>query len=351
MKVNDATSQLEVVAGIPTYAPGDARVGPAMALPSLLDELGASPKEAFAMSGVSPLVFADANNRIPLHQFGHLLESCVQLTQCDHFALLLGERFELTGFGPIGDLMRHSPTVGEALRSLVQSFHLHDQGAAPILISADSNCALLGYSIYRHGTPATALIYDIAIAIACRILRQLCGPQWAPLRVQFSRKQPREIAPYLKLFRSPVHFDADISGIAFSNAWMQQPIVGADPTRYSILFKEIQDDAARSLPLFKDRVQRVLRQMLLSGTFSGQAIAHLFNIHERTLRRHLSDEGTHLQHLMNQTRFELAKELLQNTALPVADIAFALQYDDANAFSRAFKSWADLSPSQWRKSR
>jgi AraC-like DNA-binding protein len=32
----------------------------------------------------------------------------------------------------------------------------------------------------------------------------------------------------------------------------------------------------------------------------------------------------------------------------VAEIATALRYDDANAFSRAFRKWAMLSPTQWR---
>ncbi|MCW9078350.1 MAG: helix-turn-helix domain-containing protein [Gammaproteobacteria bacterium] len=39
---------------------------------------------------------------------------------------------------------------------------------------------------------------------------------------------------------------------------------------------------------------------------------------------------------------------LQNTTLPVSEIAAALQYTDPNAFSRAFRSWAALSPKQWR---
>jgi AraC-like DNA-binding protein len=65
----------------------------------------------------------------------------------------------------------------------------------------------------------------------------------------------------------------------------------------------------------------------------------------------LSEEGTSLQQLINQTRFDLAQQLLQNTGLPVSEIASALQYADPNAFSRAFRNWANLSPSQWRAGR
>ena len=131
---------------------------------------------------------------------------------------------------------------------------------------------------------------------------------------------------------------------------MQLSIPGADPTSHAILLKAINDADAKSFLRFQDRVSCVLRQMLLSGNFSGPAIAELFGLHERTLRRYLNNEDTSLQKLLNQTRFELAKELLANTALPVADIATVLGYDDPNAFSRAFRNWANLSPSQWRKS-
>lgn len=322
-----------------------------MALPSVLEDFGASLQKALAMAGLSPEIFADPDNRIPFHQFGRLLESCVELTGCKHIALMVGERFDLRGFGPIGSLMRHSASVGDALRSLLQSMHLHDRGAAPILLNLGGNCKLLGYSIYRHGTPGTAQIYDIAIAIGYRILRQLCGTDWAPLQVQFSHKPPVDSGPYRKLFKSRVSFDAEISGIVFHNSWMQLPIPGADPNLHAILLKAISDADAKSFLRFQDRVSCVLRQMLLSGNFSGPAIADLFGIHERTLRRYLSIEETSLQKLLGQTRFELAKELLANTALPVADIATVLGYDDPNVFSRAFRRWASSSPSQWRKKR
>jgi len=40
--------------------------------------------------------------------------------------------------------------------------------------------------------------------------------------------------------------------------------------------------------------------------------------------------------------------LLRNTQLPVTHIAAALQYADANAFSRAFRQWTGRTPSAWR---
>jgi AraC-like DNA-binding protein len=44
----------------------------------------------------------------------------------------------------------------------------------------------------------------------------------------------------------------------------------------------------------------------------------------------------------------LARQLLDNTDLPISKIASALHYTDPNALFRAFRQWARLSPSQWR---
>ena len=87
------------------------------------------------------------------------------------------------------------------------------------------------------------------------------------------------------------------------------------------------------------------------GSSSADAVTRLFGIHERTLRRRLAEEGKNLHKLCQETRFELAQQLLENTEIPVTGIAAALHYEDPNAFSRAFRGWAGISPKQWRVER
>jgi AraC-like DNA-binding protein len=331
-----------------TSGPGDVRVGPALAISDVLSTLGVNPQQAFAQAGVDPLLFEDPDNRVSLDALGNLVETCVALTGCEHFGLLVGERFELKSFGPLGYLIKNSATVGDALRSLLLHLHLHDAGGAPLLLAPDSSCVILGYSIYRHGTRGLDLILDAVVAIAWRILAELCGPAWKPLRVQFSHSQPDNVAAWRRMFGSNVSFEAEVSGIAFAASWLDRPIDGADATLYDFLAKAIRDAEAHEPLSFADQVERVLPQMLLSGTASADAVARLFAIHERTLRRRLEAEGKSLQQLINQSRFELAQQLLANTALTVSAVATALRYEDPNVFSRAFRNWAKLSPTQWR---
>jgi AraC-like DNA-binding protein len=328
--------------------PGDVRIGPILAIPEVLSELGVRPQRAFAQAGVDPRLFENDDGRIQFEALGRLFDACEALTACPHFGLLVGERFDLKGFGPLGYLMRNCATVGEAVRSLVLHLHLHDRGAAPLLLAPGPSRVLLGYSIYRHGTLADGHIYDAAIAIGYRTLAELCGPSWKVQRVQFSHGRPSSTAPYRHLFGPSVSFDAEVSGIVFASSWLEKPIEGADATLHDLLAKAIRDAEANGPISFAEQVQGVMHQMLLSGTATAESVARLFGIHERTLRRRLEAEGKNLQQIINQTRFELAQQLLQNTGLPVSEIAAALQYADPNSFSRAFRGWADVSPSQWR---
>lgn len=332
-------------------AAAEVRIGPVAAVPDVLKQFGIKPSVPFKRAGVPLSRFGNPENRIAFESLGRLLSECSAVTKCDHFGLLVGERFELNGLGAIGYLMRNSSTVGEALRALLLHLYLHDRGAVPILINLDVSHVLLGYSIYRHGTPGSAHLYDAAIAIGYRALKEICGAAWKPHRVQLSHVRPEDPRPYRRLLGPDVRFDADVSGIVFAAAWLDHGISGADPDLRELVMRAIDQAGAGSTRSLADVVRGALHQMVLGGTSSAANVALLLGMHERTLRKRLAAEGTTLQQLVSQTRFELAKQLLENTRLPLSEIASTLRYADAAVFSRAFRSWSNTNPRDWRARR
>jgi AraC-like DNA-binding protein len=332
-------------------AAGEVRIGPVLALPAVLRELGVDPQRALAQAGIDAGAFDHPENRMRFDDLGRLLVLCVALTGRDDFGLRVGERFDLSGFGLLGELMRHSASVGEALRSLLSYLHLQDRSAAPLLLGPAHGSVMLGYSIYRHGVPASTQVHDGSIAIAYRLLAQLCGPAWKAQRVQFSHGRPARLAEHRRVFGPHLSFDAEVTAVVFDPVWLGQRIDGADALRHLQLARALREAAAAQPMALGEQVQGMLHKMVLDGTVSSAAVAQQFGVHERTLRRRLEAQGLSLQRLIARTRFELAQQLLHNTGLSVAAIADALHYQDANAFSRAFRSWAQLSPMQWREQR
>ncbi|MCG6862105.1 MAG: AraC family transcriptional regulator, partial [Chromatiaceae bacterium] len=85
----------------------DVRIGPILAIPAVLRELGVAPRQVFAEAGVDLSLFDDPDRRVGMRALGRLLECCSATTNCSHFGLLVGERFDLKGLGSIGILMRN----------------------------------------------------------------------------------------------------------------------------------------------------------------------------------------------------------------------------------------------------
>lgn len=333
----------------PTAVDGDvARVGPILALPAVLRELGVEPRRAFSKARVQEGLFGHPDNVIDYRALGSLLTTCVDLTGCGHFGLLVGARTTIGGFGYIGELMRHSPTVGEALRVLLLHLYLHDRIAVPVLLRPEPGAVLLGYSTTTTGMEAVDQLYDGAIAIAFRLLRELCGPPWKPSAVQFAYRPRSGTEPYRRVFGAPVRFDAEVSGVVFSDAWLGHAVVGADPAERARISGIIEQFKAANPVRFVLQVRRVVHQLVLAGALSSANVAGLFAISERALRLRLQADGTNLHEVVEETRCALAKQLMLDTRLSIAEVSAAMGYSGPPGFSRAFRKWSGRSPRQWR---
>ena len=244
--------------------------------------------------------------------------------------------------------MRHSRTVEDALRGLVRYRHIGDRGGATALVNESPARAVLGYSVYSSNTPALRHIYDGATVIALRILRELCGPAWKPIEVTIPHNAPVDPSPFHQVFGPRVRFDADRSGVVFASRWLRQRIEGADPARCRDLEAQLRRAASVEAGGMTEQVRRAMHSLSAAGTPRSGAVAGLLGLHERSLRRRLLDEGMTFQQLTRRVQFEIAQQLLEDTTLEVANVAAALHFSDATAFSRAFKSWSNMTPSAWR---
>lgn len=323
------------------------RVAPLASVPALLRHMGANPIRILKSVGIDPRLFEDPENQIALVVAGRLLEACAQRTGCPHFGLLVGQQGGLASLGLLGTLMEHSPTVDAALRNLTVHMHLRTRGGVPTR-TVEGKWATLGYALYQRGMPGSAYAHDMAIAIGFNIMRTLCGVDWLPTEVQFSRAEPRDGAPYRRFFRSPLRFDAERTVMVFARQWLSQPLPGFDADLYRSLRKRIAEREASDVESLAERVRRGLRTLLVSGRGAEQYVAELFSLHPRTLHRRLKAEGTTLRGLVTEGRCEIACQLLRDTHMTMSEIAEILDYADVTAFTRAFRCWTTVPPAAWR---
>jgi AraC-like DNA-binding protein len=217
------------------------------------------------------------------------------------------------------------------------------------LVTLGERLVATTYGVCTPGTPSTGLIDDIALTIGCRILRTICGPEWRPVEVQLAHGAPADAAVYREHFGGPLRFDAPLSMIVFHRRWLDAPVPGADPTLLLLLRQLLAQVDGQTATRFTDQVRRVLRSSVLNGSANAASIADVFTLSERTLRRQLAAEGSNLHALVAEARLIVARQLLEETRLPVSEVAAALHYSDLTAFSRAFRGWTGKPPTAWRR--
>ena len=337
----------EMAAPQRTLPPGYIHLGVAKEIAPTLRGFGLDPDPVIREAGLDPRLFDDATNIIPHAALSRLLTLCVARTGCPHFGLLVGQRATVLSLGLVGRQMQHSHTVCDAVRALVSNLSTQDRVVVPSLASRDGT-ALLTFATYQGESRSGTQILDAALGVTVNILRTLCGSDWKPGEVLLPRAAPADQAPYRHHFRAPVRFDQESATIAFPARDLDLRIAGADPLLRAMLEERIQQLKGVQGSEFSDDIRRLLRTRLTGNHCSADDIAAVLAMHRRTLSRRLKGDGMGYRAITNEIRFEIARQLLMDTQVPLAQVAAALGYSEASAFTRAFRRWSGQTPTTWR---
>jgi AraC-like DNA-binding protein len=127
---------------------------------------------------------------------------------------------------------------------------------------------------------------------------------------------------------------------------MKQSVEGADAA--SLRIAEKAAEVAGRTELIQ-RVHRALRTLLLNGKSSGDDVARMLAMHRRTLNRRLQKQSTTFQEVLDEVRFEVARQLLADPLVAIDDIAATLGYASVSPFMRSFRRWTGTTPGRWRR--
>jgi AraC-like DNA-binding protein len=144
-----------------------------------------------------------------------------------------------------------------------------------------------------------------------------------------------------------LEFGAPDSGFAISRAHADAPLPTSD-ARLLATVHDLAPDASPPHALAPD-VVALIRDRLPEVATADDAADRL-HMSARTLQRRLEAEHTSFTALVDATRERLARELLADLALPLAEIAYRLGFSDLATFSRAFKRWTGRPPGLFRRS-
>lgn len=322
------------------------RAAPVVQLPALLAELGVEidavlEGTGIAVSDLRPDAF------IPFASAQALLDRAAALSGCDDIGLRLGRRRGIAALGPVGEAMRYSGTLGEALSDFV-TFQLGNSNAAAAYLLRGSDDVAFGYGVHAFVGHVSPHVHDLALAVGCTVIIGLTQGAIEPVEIWSTRRAPANQAPYRELANCPVRFGQSQTCMFLSREAMDFALPSADRARREQALDALAAHPTLAPWAMADRVRHALRSLMLRGRTTMPEVAGHLGLHARSLRRALLREGTTFDAIKESVRYAVARELLSLTALPVGDIGMTLDFATPSAFVHAFRRWSGTTPAHWR---
>ena len=315
---------------------------------TFLAEVGAPFERGFRQAGLPVCALEDVNNFIPSHRFWQFLIDMAYGQDIPDLGFHVGQKYGANSADPhLTDLLVRSPTLYQGLIK-----------ASELINRTVSHCKVgfvqpprSQYIHYFHSpscdanNPAIQQIGWFGILGLIGMARVFLGSKWQPdeigvmlnhppsrfIREQFSGTRIRLAQPYS-------WFSLDKSQLSSPPPGHQATAPGYPALHHEVLATD-----------FVGSVKQVMHSYVCEKKFTIDFIAGVCDMSKRSLQRRLAEKGTRYSIVLDEVRFDVAKWMLQDVNMRIADISEQLGYSDATHFARTFRRIAGVSPKVYRQ--
>jgi AraC-like DNA-binding protein len=317
----------------------------------LMRQLGSDPGPLFRRYGIRASSLQDEDALIPLQSLAALLEASASATRCEDFGLRLALGQDISVLGPVAIAMQNAPTVGDAVNYASRYLYVQSPGlilnvrqASPI----DRDGVELRVEVRLPRAAAYRQTLDLSVADLHHMLKLLAGNAYKLRAVTLPHAALASNRTYRRFFEAPVLPEQEHAALHVSRSTLAAKLGSVNATLRKIAVDYLAMTYDEPLATFSSRVQQALRHALGTRADSRPNIASLLNVHPRTLQRRLTDEGTTFDLLRDQMRRDLAIRYLEDTHIPLPQLAGMLGLSEHSALTRSCRRWFGRSPSQLR---
>lgn len=315
-----------------------------------IERRGGDIDSIFGNTGVSPTMAGSPTLPIRLACFCRLFEEAARQTGDGNFGLWFGNQFRPHDLGLWGYLAVSSPTLGVALRNIIDTFPFHQQHSLLRLAPRNDGLLMLQYQIRASDIVERRQDADLSLGMFLNIFRECLGRGWTPETVYFEHPRPVDAEQHEAAFGAPACFSQPTNALVFRPEALKHPMPRRDPKMMAMMRAclEALGSKADDFEPLTDRVRMAVRTRLPDGWPSLEAIGVDLRLSPASIRRELARIGLTYKGLVQAVRRELALSYLRQRHLPLSEIAFLLGYSELSAFSRAVRRWTGRSPKSVR---
>ncbi len=320
--------------------------GFARAIGRALEYKGIDSSHAFRVAGLPVDVSNAPLERLTANQINALFCVSRDFTKDPYFGLTVGRFIHVSNFHALGFALMASQTLMDFCLRLERYFPIVTF-AADFSVERNAEHVTLRF---RPRIPLSGQSEDAFITFLLRLMRLLYDKPLKLLRIDKRHVCPNGgPEPYVEEYGIAPRFATSGASLVFEAAGFDDPLYGGCPD----LADQNDRIAARYLAQLRRndvvaRVRAALLERLEDGQCSKHDVAQSLGMSKSLMQMRLAERGYTFQHLLDETRRDLVLGYLAQPELSITDITFMLGFSDASNFTRAFRRWMGVSPTNYR---
>jgi AraC-like DNA-binding protein len=310
-----------------------------------LEDYGYDAESIFLRQGINREMILKPGARISHLKADRLWAEVDELIEDPYFGLHASKFWHPSHFNALGYAWLASSTLREALIRASRYIHIVGEDREARLEDTPE-----GLTFFLSSALKPPALMDLSMAILMHACRINYGTKLNSVAVTFIHSKPLCAKEYDIFFNTPVKFNADADSLTLPAAAVDKRLPTGNPHLAKINDQHIVRYLARlEKNNITQRVKAEIVDMLLSGKVSDEKVAKGLNMSTRSLQRNLQAAHTSFRTLLDEVRQELAEDYVHDSTVSLTEIAFVLGYSEYSSFSRAYKRWTGIYPSEIRK--
>lgn len=325
----------------------------------LVRSYGLNPNTLLAQVGLQPAQLREPDRFIRYEDYLTTVELAAKASGDPVFGLKLSQKQSLSTLGLMGAYMSRQPSIQEALKIAEKYLYLHVEGLSLHLSQPASTpqkealCELRFINLSQSGAdyPHKA---QMTVGAIYKVLRELTGTLCRIHRISLRQPSPEQgLTLFKQVFNCDLVFGAEYDALYFpASVLALKPAINdhlIDQLLSQALFASATTQRDHPERQALDQVESAIRVLLSTGECNKENVATCVNLHPKKLQRLLKDQNTSFRALLEEVRKKEAMRQLQQQQVSLTTLALQLGYSELSVFSRCFKAWFGLSPSEWQR--
>jgi AraC-like DNA-binding protein len=312
-----------------------------------------SPEILCKLSNITISELHNQTTKLSAKQAADVWINAIHLSKDKLFGLHFGESLQLSALGIVGDIIKNSNTVGDAI-TIAASLTHHVTSAFKLEVFRNTDNFAISFIPEIQDCQNNLVARQILDLLMVFVIHELDGLMLKKIKPEsVTYGYPIvDIDEYARVMRCVPKLGRSQNMITFDSKYWDEPIITANYELQRVLLEKISTlkKPLNETHALQSRILSFLFENSYLGLISLEDIAANFNISPRTLQRKLKNEGISFQQVADEARKTLAINYLKAGSHPIKEVSYMLGYNELSAFTRTFKRWTGTTPVTFQKS-